>query len=180
MDYPPFFLTCFARLIGIEAGFTINRNDPGNWTGGRVGVGVLKGTKYGLSAATYPTLDIKNLELDDAQQIYYLEWWLKFGADYLDKAMVFQMWQFAINAGKGNARRGLQHAVKVAEDGHIGPHTIEAIGKADLCDMLLRFAAFVLRYYADLNKFGPHSDEYFGRGWVRRTADALEFAAEDN
>jgi lysozyme family protein len=180
MDYPPFFLTCFNRLVGIEAGFTKNKNDPGNWTGGRVGVGVLKGTKYGLSAATYPNLDIEHVELAEAQQIYYLEWWLKFGADYLDKAMVFQMWQFAINAGKGMSRRGLQHAVKVAEDGLIGEHTIAAIHETDLCDMLLRFNAFVLRHYASLNAFGPRTNDYFGRGWVNRTADALEFAAEDN
>lgn len=33
-----------------EGGYQCNRADPGNWTGGRVGVGELVGTKYGLSA----------------------------------------------------------------------------------------------------------------------------------
>lgn len=179
-EYPDFFIICFNRLIGIEAGFTDNRSDPGNWTGGRVGSGVLKGTKYGISAATYPLLDIKNLTIDQAHEIYYNDWWLQFGADYLHKAVVYQMWQFAINAGKGTARRALQHALKVAEDGRIGPHTIEAISFTSLSDMLLRFNAYVLRHYTSLNAFGPRSNEYFGRGWVNRTADALEFAAEDN
>lgn len=43
---------------------TDDRNDKGNWTGGRVGVGQLKGTKYGISAAAYLHLGIKSLTLE--------------------------------------------------------------------------------------------------------------------
>ena len=55
------FDEAFRRLIGHEGGYSTDRRDPGNWTGGKVGVGVLKGTKYGIAANTYPNLDIKNL-----------------------------------------------------------------------------------------------------------------------
>ena len=42
----------FARLIGHEGGYSADPKDPGNWTGGRPGVGKLLGTKYGIAANT--------------------------------------------------------------------------------------------------------------------------------
>ena len=38
------FDEAFRRLIGHEGGYSTDRRDPGNWTGGKVGVGILKGT----------------------------------------------------------------------------------------------------------------------------------------
>ena len=61
------FDKAFDRLIGHEGGFTNDSRDAGNWTGGKVGVGKLVGTKFGLSAATYPTLDIKNITIVEAK-----------------------------------------------------------------------------------------------------------------
>lgn len=174
-EYPQFFLESFERLIGHEGAFTKDPRDPGNWTGGRMNVGKLKGTKYGISAAAYPTLNIEALTLDDAREIYFNDWWLQFAADYLPPAMIFQMWQFAVNAGPGNARRALQHAAGVAEDGKIGPITVAAIQHADLNDMLMRFNAHCIRHYTSLTTFKD-----FGKGWVRRVADNLEYAAQDN
>lgn len=180
MTYPSFFEDCFTRLIGHEGNFTKNPKDPGNWTGGRVGAGQLRGTKYGISAASYPTLDIEKLELEDAKHIYYVDWWLQFGAEHLEPSMIYQMWQFAINAGKGNARRCLQRAARVADDGFIGEKTLDALKAMTLDDMLLRFTAACVRHYTSLNAFGPVSNDYFGRGWMNRIADNLDYAAQDN
>jgi lysozyme family protein len=60
----------FKELIGQEGGVTKNPKDPGDWTGGKVGVGILKGTKLGIAANTYPHLDIENLTVADAKTIY--------------------------------------------------------------------------------------------------------------
>jgi lysozyme family protein len=38
-------------LIEHEGGFQNDPDDSGNWTGGKVGVGELKGTKWGICAA---------------------------------------------------------------------------------------------------------------------------------
>src|SRR5690554_991684 len=77
----PDFDLAFERLIGHEGKFTDNRADRGNWTTGRVGVGELKGTKFGISAMTYPHLDIKSLTLEQAKDIYLRDFWLRAGAD---------------------------------------------------------------------------------------------------
>ena len=131
------FDTAFDRLIGHEGKFTDDSKDRGNWTTGVIGKGQCKGTKYGISAMTYPDLDIRNLTLDQAKAIYKRDWWDRINADDLHPAIVFQVWDFAVNAGMGTAKRKLQKAVNVAEDGIIGPMTIKAIKKADLNDVLL-------------------------------------------
>lgn len=175
MTYPPQFLEYFARLIGHEGSFSDDRRDPGNWTSGRVGIGELKGTKYGIAANTYGFLDIEHLTLEDAQAIYWTDWWLKIGAEQMPPAVAYQMWQFAVNAGMDTARRGLQFAARVAQDGKVGPITLAAVAGADLNDLLLRFNAFVLEHYASLSTWPT-----FGRGWARRVAGSLLYAADDN
>lgn len=145
------FDQAFERLIDHEGKFTNDRQDRGNWTTGVIGKGELKGTKYGISAMTYPDLDIKNLTLVQAKQIYKRDWWDKINADQIDTALVFQVWDFAINAGMGTAKRKLQLAVGVLDDGIIGKLTIQAINKAELNDILLKFNAERLKYYTSLS-----------------------------
>ena len=53
-----------------EGGFDLTPSDPGNWTGGAVGKGQLRGTNTGIAAASFPTLDIKNLTDDQIKFIY--------------------------------------------------------------------------------------------------------------
>lgn len=169
------FDKCFERLIGHEGGFTKDARDKGNWTGGTVNVGFLKGTKFGISAMTYPDIDIENLTVVKAREIYYRDWWLKAGANYLTPDMVYQMWQFAVNAGMGNARRVLQRAVGVVDDGAIGEVTITAIKKMDPKDIPLMFFKFVIKHYTATSTWST-----YGKGWMNRTADAIGFNAEDN
>ncbi len=102
------FEIAFQRLIGHEGGYSNDRDDPGNWTGGKVGLGKLLGTKFGLAANTYPNLDIKNLTIDQAKLIYKKDWWDKLGADQLHPTIVYRLWDFAINAGKSRAVKELQ------------------------------------------------------------------------
>ena len=169
------FDQAFERLIGHEGKFTNDRQDRGNWTTGVIGKGILKGTKYGISAMTYPDLDIRNLTLEQAKVIYKRDWWDKINADSLHSAIVFQVWDFAINAGMGTAKRKLQKAVGVAEDGIIGKETLKAIKAIELNDTLLKFNAAKLKHYTSLSTW-PR----YGKGWTIRTADQLNYAALDN
>ncbi|MCH7329654.1 glycoside hydrolase family 108 protein [Acinetobacter modestus] len=169
------FEQAFDRLIGHEGEFTDDPKDRGNWTTGIIGKGICKGTKYGVSAMTYPDLDIKNLTLDQAKAIYKRDWWDKLNADSLDAAIVFQVWDFAINAGMGTAKRKLQKSVGMAEDGIIGPLTLKAILKVDLNDLLMKFNAERLNYYTSLSTW-PR----YGKTWTRRVANQLVYGAMDN
>lgn len=167
------FEQAFDRLIKHEGGYSDDPKDPGNWTGGKCGVGLLKGTKFGIAANTYGHLDIKNLTLDQAKEIYRQDFWNILGNAH--SSIKFQVFDAAVNHGHGNAIRFLQRAVKVADDGAWGRVSQAALDLMDHNDALLRFVAHRLKFWAKLQKF----DEY-GRGWTNRGADNLLFAAEDN
>lgn len=168
------FDQAFDRLIGHEKGFTDNPADPGNWTGGKCGVGQLKGTNFGLAANTYGHLDIKNLTLQDARAIYQEDFWNVIGAG-THPAVKFQFFDAAVNHGHGNAVRMLQRAARVADDGQWGQVSQAALDAMELNDQLLRFLGMRFKFWASLKKFDD-----FGRGWTNRGADNLLFAAEDN
>lgn len=169
------FDEAFRRLIGHEGGYTIDKRDPGNWTGGVVGKGGLNGTKFGIAANTYPNLDIKNLTLTQAKEIYKKDWWDKLGGHGLHSAITFQLWDFSINAGKKRAIIELQQVAGVTADGVIGPKTIEAVNALDLNDVLLSLTAERLKFYTSLKTWPT-----WGKGWVNRVADNLKYAAQDN
>lgn len=78
------FDEAFKFTVGEEGGFQADYNDRGNWTGGEIGKGELRGTKYGVSAAAFPMLDIKNLTIEDAKLIFEREYWKKAGCDKLN------------------------------------------------------------------------------------------------
>lgn len=161
------------RVLNVEKGFQKLAGDTGNWTGGAVGVGQLKGTKYGISAAAYPWLDIENLTVGEAKAIYRKDYW-----DLLKQAhpaVKFQFFDACVNHGPGNAKRILQRAVGVADDGKWGPVSQAALDKLDHNDALLLFISYRAAFFTKLKAF-----DQFGRGWTNRIAEMLLIAAKDN
>lgn len=163
------------RILSHEGGYSADPKDPGNYTGGKVGVGTLKGTKFGIAANTYPNLDIKNLTWDQAAAIYRRDYWLASKADKLPPAVGFQLLDGAVNSGIRTATRWLQRAARVADDGIIGPVTLAAVAAADPSDLILRFLAERLDFMTGLGNWPAH-----GKGWARRIAANLRHGAEDN
>lgn len=162
------FNEAFAELIGSEGTFTDSPKDPGNWTGGKLGLGVLKGTKYGIAANTFPQLDIKNLTLLDAKGIYRKHYWDAFQGDELDHEMAFQLFDGEVNSGLGNATKWLQQALGITVDGRFGPATLAAVKAADPMLLMILFNAYRLDFMTGLNNW-PDA----GRGWARRIAGNL-------
>ena len=93
----------------------------------------------------------------------------------MHSAIVFQLWDFAINAGKSRAIKELQQAVGVPADGIIGPQTLAAVNSHDLNDVILSLTAERLKFYTSLSTF-----KTYGKGWTNRVADNLKYAAQDN
>lgn len=169
------FDKAFERVFTNEGGFQDDPKDRGNWTSGKVGVGELKGTKFGLAAMTYPQLDIKNLTLSQAKEIYKRDWWDKLGMERFRSAMQYQMFDAAINHGMHNATKILQYAVSAKADGIIGPKTRAAAASMELNDLLMCFLAERLVFMTDIRTW-----EHYGKGWARRIAHNLKLASKDN
>lgn len=105
-------------VLEVEGGLSMDPEDPGNWTGGKKNHGLLKGTKYGISAASYPNLDIKNLTWDDAMAIYERDYWNPVGAEAMEPRMALAAFDFAIHSGVGTAKRYLDQVIRAGGDVH--------------------------------------------------------------
>ena len=134
-----------------EGGYQNVHNDRGNWTGGEVGVGENKGTKYGISAASYPHLDIKNLTMQQADAIYFTDYWQASGADTMAWPACLLVLDTAVLHGVGTAKAYLQEA---------GPNPYV-------------FAARRLRIYTRMSNW-----DFWGKAWCLRVADLLEEMAK--
>lgn len=97
--------------LGFEGGYSSDRRDPGNWTGGKVGKGVLKGTKKGISAAAYPSLDIKNLSDTRIAEIYRRDYWLMVRGDNLAAGVDLVVFDGAVHSGVSRSRSWLMASV---------------------------------------------------------------------
>lgn len=163
------FDEAFKATVGHEGGLTLHRADRGNWTSGKVGMGELKGTKYGISAMAYPKEDIKNLTLDRAKQLYKRDYWDKCRCDELPNGLRFHVFDVAVNSGVKRAIQTLQQAAGTKDDGIIGPATLAAVRSKEPCDLLLMFYSFRIAFYTSIGTFGT-----FGKGWMNRVASNLK------
>lgn len=162
------FDRAFNALIGNEGVFTNDPKDRGNWTGGKMYDGMLKGTKYGISAMTYPQVDIKNLTLENAKLIYLRDFWQKAHCDELPNAIRFDVFDMAVNSGIGAAIKTLQKAIGALPDGIFGDKTRKLLADYDAEKLDKRLSAQRLLFICDIGTFPT-----FGKGWVRRVANNM-------
>jgi lysozyme family protein len=165
------FDTAFERLLGHEGALSMDPDDRGNWTGGERGKGLLKGSKYGISAAAYPGEDIANLTLERAKALYLRDYWGPAGCDAVPHGIRFDLFDMAVNSGVRPAVRTLQRAAGLegaAVDGILGPRTLQAVQVMPDARIVARFNGARLLYMADAVTWPAH-----GRGWARRVAANL-------
>lgn len=161
------FDLCFDRVVGHEGGLSLDRNDRGNWTSGKIGVGSLNGTKYGISAMAYPHVDIRNLTLEDAKDIYRRDYWNKCRCDDLPKAIDYLVFDAAVNHGNSRSAKFLQTAVGASADGVIGEKTVAKVSAQDsLENTASQFCVTRGLYYTEIGTF-----QRYKLGWFRRLFD---------
>jgi lysozyme family protein len=131
-------------------------------------------TRWGISQRTYPTLDIAMLTRAEAIALYRRDFWTPLQGDALPPALAFQALDAAVNHGVGRTVRWLQRLVGVRVDGQLGPLTLAAIQAADQRVLIQRLLALRLDLYVEHERFAA-----FGRGWTRRIAENLRYAARD-
>jgi lysozyme family protein len=144
------FQRCIDHVLAEEGGLSDHPADPGGLT------------QYGISKRGYPTLDIANLTLADAQAIYHRDYWQRIHGDQLPSGLDLLMLDCAVNQGPVTAIKLLQRTLRINDDGLIGPATLTAAFAA-MPGLLDAFAAErALRYELNPN------EATFGRGWYRR------------
>lgn len=167
------FDEAFRQLIGHEGGFQKDPNDRANWTTGKIGHGQLVGTKFGVSAMSYPGLDIENLTLEEAKAIYLRDFWGPAGCDFVPPNMKSPLFSVAVHTSAPKktilAIQLLQRAAGAVPDGIIGKETLLRVQSADPDRLFSRF----MGHYLDYLNNNPEQWARFGRGWAQRVADYL-------
>ena len=145
------------HVLESEGGYVNDKHDAGGET------------NLGISKKAYPDLDIKNLSVDQAKQIYYADYWVKSKAEQLPNQLREVYFDMVVNFGRRGAARVLQKACngkntyKIKEDGLVGTATIGACKNLEPDRLrayrVLKFAKIVIR---------KPSQEKFWFGWFRR------------
>ena len=155
------FAAAVKYVLMSEGGYTDHPLDPG------------RETMYGITKAVAREAgyqgDMRQLPLDLAKQIFKAQYWDKVRADELPAVVRYPVFDAAVNSGVRQSIIWLQRALKVTDDGVLGPKTIAAAQAAQADALKMRILAQRLRFLTNLNTFGA-----FGRGWTRRVCDIME------
>lgn len=163
----------FDRLMGHEGGYVNDPKDPGGETNWGITWPVLH---EAINRKLVPAeTTIASLTRDQAKAIYKPLFWDAAGLDEYDPAVAFQAMDVAVNSGVTAATVLLQRAAGVAADGRIGPVTRAAIKAKEKNDMLMLLTAERMEFQTKLKNW-PDA----GKGWTRRNATNLRYAAQDN
>jgi len=144
------------KTLQHEGGYVDDPHDPGGET------------NFGISKRSYPDLDIKNLTRDEAEEIYFKDFWQKNNYGGIKNHKIAEkVFDLAVNMGARRANCLLQIAVNYAGtpvivDCVIGPQTLSAVnGQTPKCLLaLLKIEA--VRYYAS------RENVRYEKGWVKR------------
>ena len=155
------------HVLSFEGGYVDHPRDPGG------------ATNMGITLATYRAYvdpkgtarDLRRLSRDAAAQIYRMHYWEEVRGDELPVGLDLLVFDHAVNAGTGTAARMLQRLLAVADDGVIGPRTLDACRRLPALQLVLTYTDRRLAHYRGLNGWRS-----FGRGWNRRVIAAREAA----
>lgn len=136
-----------ARVIEREGGYVNDPDDPGGET------------KYGISKRSYPTLDIKNLTVEQASDIYMRDFLRRFMLERLDRVDTAEwVMDWLVHSGT-LALRIIQKQLKVTVDGIMGPQTLKALNNMRDPEDILRWRA---EFLIKLNR------PKYTWGWIKR------------
>lgn len=162
-----YFDNFFDRLMKHEGGYVNHPRDPGGET--------MWGVTKRVAVAHGYHGPMRQLPKATAQKIADKSYWQAIHGVELPRAIAWQVVDAAYNHGNRNAVKFLQRAIGVSDDGIIGPKTLAAVKCMDQNDIVFKFNAERLEFYTKLGTWAT-----FGRGWTRRIAGNLRWAASDN
>ena len=149
-----------AKVIEREGGdkLTKDPSDPGGTT------------KYGISQRANPDVDVENLTLEQAIDIYKDKYWHPSRAIDFPKHLMDMYFDMCVNFGQFKAVKIVQEAVNhkskntLKVDGRIGPKTLAAVQNLELN----RLKSFRVMHYAKICMANKKLMKYY-YGWFRRT-----------
>jgi lysozyme family protein len=159
------FDNAFSHVMQSEGGYVNDPKDPG----GETNLGVTKAAWSAYLGRPIADGEMKALTKDVVKPFYKKMYWDKEHGDELPKGLDYLAFDFAVNAGTGQAAKFIQRAVGATADGAIGPSTMELIAKADPHKLVDDFTKEKEDFYKDLAARKPDLAKFLN-GWLTRTA----------
>ena len=129
-------------------------------------------TNFGISKRAYPNIDIKNLTVAGAKEIYKRDYWDRVRANEITSQEVASgLFDTAVNMGVRTASKLLQGCIDAHPDGVIGNVSLQKINSIDTETLLLRFKISKIARYTYLAKKRPANRKYL-LGWINRALEA--------
>jgi lysozyme family protein len=122
-------------------------------------------TKYGISQAAYPHLDINSLTEEQAIDLYRKDYWSAAGCAGLKQDLQYIHFDTAVIMGIVRAIKILQQACGINVDGILGPETLIKSNDITPTDYLF----FRLVYYNTIMA-NDNSQFAFCKGWTNRVS----------
>ena len=161
------FDSALKMILKSEGGFVNHKLDPGGMTN----LGVTKKVWEAWVGKAVGESEMRALTPATVAPMYRKKYWDAVKADELPTGLDYLMFDFAINAGPGRAIKTMQKAIGTNPDGAIGPKTMAALKAADQADLIAKFSMEKELFYKSLPTFAT-----FGKGWMRRVAEAQSHA----
>ncbi|HTN52453.1 MAG TPA: glycosyl hydrolase 108 family protein [Anaeromyxobacter sp.] len=168
-------------LLRFEGGYVDDPDDPGGETNKGVTLAVFQECSRELLGIEPTAENLRNLTDAQAGAIYKARYWDRMhGDDFALQDLANIVCDFYVNAG-ARATELLQHVMNgmgtaVAEDGAIGPGTLQALAGLPQDEVYRRYKQARVAYYTQLAQARPTLAKFLG-GWLNRV-DAFPDAPE--
>ena len=156
------------HILKHEGGWVNHPRDPGG------------ATMKGVIQRTYdswrdrqgqPRQSVRNITDAEVSAIYRRDYWDAIRGDDLPAGIDYCVFDFAVNSGINRAARYLQGAVKVAQDGKIGPATLATVKGKNPSAIINEICNSRMAFLRGLSTFPT-----FGKGWTRRVEEVRALA----
>lgn len=127
-------------------------------------------TKFGISQRAYPHLDIANLTVEQAIEIYARDYWRPIQADQLPFPIALAVFDTAVNSGVKTAVGMLQELINATADGVIGPQTLAALAHHQPGALAQQYCWARMRFLVGIVKRNL-SQVRFLAGWTNRVSE---------
>ena len=143
-------------VLMFEGGYVNDPDDPG------------AETKYGISKKAYPNLDIKELTLVQAKEIYKKDYWDRIQGDNIpDQFIANLLLDSAVNLGVKKAVKLAQEILGVKVDGILGKETMYMLKLYDPYLLFNKYKLSRINYYTELCNRNHNLKKYL-LGWINR------------
>ena len=187
MEFSKEFVYAFNHAMQYEIG-AFNPDDPDTQAGlistkeqrrkvGYVNIKEDRGgeTKYGIAKRANPNVDITNLALPEAMEIYYTKYWLAGSCDIMPHPLNVLHFDGCVNHGNGRAIQFLQAALGIMpQTTNVGPRTQSLIKTSNIKDVCSKICGQRENFYRSIVQRNP-SQAVFLKGWLRRITEMRDY-----